>query len=380
MKINYLANIRVPSKKAHARQIIKMCEKFSLNHVDVSLIVPNFDNNFDNIYDYYGVKNIFVIKKIKSFDFFKIKFLSLRFLFYIQKIVFLFKLFFLKFDKENYIYTRDQEIAFLFKLKGYKVAYECHNYQGRKKFLLNSVDKFITTNENIKNKILQENIYKGDVLVVPNGVDVDIFNLNLSKDEAIKKLDLKIPYQDKKILVYSGRFKTKGMEKGIKEIIKSLRLIDDNNIIFVAVGGDESDLDYYNHYAKRENVLDRVFLYQYQAQSKLALFHQIADVLLMPFPKIGHYERYMTPLKMFEYMASGRMIISSDLESVRGVLNKNNCIFCKPDDVEDLANKIEFVLNEKNKDKIDLLVKQALSDVKNYTWSNRVEKILNFLY
>jgi len=79
-------------------------------------------------------------------------------------------------------------------------------------------------------------------------------------------------------------------------------------------------------------------------------------------------------------MCSGRPIIASDLPSIKEVLNENNCIFCKPDDVEDLANKIEFVLNEKNKDKIDLLVKQALSDVKNYTWSNRVEKILNFLH
>ena len=41
MKITYLANIRLPTEKAHGIQITKMCESFaSLGH-EVTLVVPD---------------------------------------------------------------------------------------------------------------------------------------------------------------------------------------------------------------------------------------------------------------------------------------------------------------------------------------------------
>ena len=34
-------------------------------------------------------------------------------------------------------------------------------------------------------------------------------------------------------------------------------------------------------------------------------------------------------MKMFEYMAAGRAIVSSDLPVIREVLNERNAVFCK---------------------------------------------------
>ena len=42
-----------------------------------------------------------------------------------------------------------------------------------------------------------------------------------------------------------------------------------------------------------------------------------------------------SPMKMFEYMAAGRAIVSADLPVIREVLNEENAVFCKPDDIDD---------------------------------------------
>ena len=96
----------------------------------------------------------------------------------------------------------------------------------------------------------------------------------------------------------------------------------------------------------------------------------------MPFPRNRHYALFMSPLKMFEYMASKRPIVASDLESVREILNDTNSILVAPDDPHDLANGLGKALS--NIENSKRITDSAFEDAKNYTWGARVEKIKKF--
>ncbi len=76
-------------------------------------------------------------------------------------------------------------------------------------------------------------------------------------------------------------------------------------------------------------------------------------------------------------MASPRPIVSSDLPSVREILNEENAILIKPNDVKSLVQGIEKAL--KNKDFSANLSRQASLDVRQYTWQKRTKKIINFI-
>jgi len=85
----------------------------------------------------------------------------------------------------------------------------------------------------------------------------------------------------------------------------------------------------------------------------------------------------MSPLKIFEYMASQRPIAASDLPSLREVLNEENSVLIEPDNPRSLAEGVKNILqNVKFADKIS---KQAYSDVQKYTWEKRAERILGFV-
>ena len=64
MKIHYLATSNIPSKTANSLQITKMCEGFSANGEDITLIVPNLICEKKTIKDYYDLNSSFKLIKI----------------------------------------------------------------------------------------------------------------------------------------------------------------------------------------------------------------------------------------------------------------------------------------------------------------------------
>ena len=60
-------------------------------------------------------------------------------------------------------------------------------------------------------------------------------------------------------------------------------------------------------------------------------------------------EKYFSPLKMFDYMASGKIIIASDLKVYKHILkNKINSILIDPDKISLWIKSIKNVSKSKN--------------------------------
>ncbi|MFA6307038.1 MAG: glycosyltransferase [Patescibacteria group bacterium] len=384
MKIIYIANSRIPTERAHGYQITKMCEQFAVAGAEVELLAPTKENSIkQDLFDFYGLERNFKFSLINLPDFLLYeKFLG-RFSMYLQWLFFTVKMFFIKIDKDSLVYTRDRGAAWVFGLRGFKTCYESHNWPIKQEklvfFLLKRVNYIVATNSFIKNEFIKKSFNQEKILVAPNGIDMDIFAVKTAKDEAIKQLNLEnlAGAKDKKILLYTGSFRTSGFEKGIIDILKALKILNDKNIVFLAVGGNDKDIEYYKNIASEFNIIEQTYFFERQTQKELALFQRASDLLLMPFPKTAYYEFFMAPLKMFEYLAAGRPIIASDLPSIKEILNDKNCLFCRPGDSEDLAEKIKQALNDPV-----LSVKlsgQAVSDAEQYGWDKRAKNILEFI-
>jgi glycosyltransferase involved in cell wall biosynthesis len=116
---------------------------------------------------------------------------------------------------------------------------------------------------------------------------------------------------------------------------------------------------------------------------RIPLYQAAADVLLMPYGRSieassgQDIAEVINPMKMFEYMASGRAIVSADLPSIREVLHDRNAVFCEPGDVGAWKMAIEsLLLDEKKRTALGM---QARRDVERFTWEARERRILNGL-
>jgi len=386
MKIIYLANARIPTEKAHGFQIMKMSEAFSLAGEEVELVLPTKKNEeFENInpFDYYQIKKVFKIKKVFAFDPdcliepFSGVYIKIQTLFFLLSL-FIYLLF--KKRKKNYFfYTRDEIILPLLSLFSKKIIWECHSLPKNVKFYKKYWQrclKIVVLTQSLKAELIRIGIRGDKIIIAPDAVDLEVFAINLNKEEARKESDLPLA---KIIIGYTGSFRTKNMDKGIIDILKALAILKSEikDILFLAVGGSQPDIDYYQQLAKQEGVSELILFLPRVEQKKLAVFQKAADILLMPFPDKVHYRYYMSPMKLFEYMASARPIVASDLPSIREVLNDNNSILVKPDNPDSLAEGIKKALQ--NSELSDKITRQAFREVGNYTWQKRGQNIINFI-
>jgi glycosyltransferase involved in cell wall biosynthesis len=107
------------------------------------------------------------------------------------------------------------------------------------------------------------------------------------------------------------------------------------------------------------------------------IFLEAADLLVLPMNKDLSYGVYSSPLKLFEYMASGTPILASDFGAIKEVLNEKNSFLFNPEDINDFIEKIKYISD--NNEKAIKIGKESLKLVKEYTWEKRAAGILSFL-
>ena len=110
------------------------------------------------------------------------------------------------------------------------------------------------------------------------------------------------------------------------------------------------------------------------------------DVLLMPYQKVvsigqlgSDTSKWMSPLKMFEYMSSQVAIVSSDLPVIREVLRANeNCLLVPPDDYFAWYEAVDKLLQDETCR--GELASAAFEEFKEkYTWKQRAKAIRSSL-
>ncbi len=361
MKIIYLANARIPTQKTHGIQIMNMSETFAdLGH-EVELVVPKRINDLEeNPFKFYGVKNNFNIKTLWSLDLTRFGFLG----FLIQSFTFgISSFFYLKKTNNDLIYGRDEFSLFFISFLKKSFVWEAHD--ARDNFLIRRIlkkaQKIITITKGLKDFYVNRDISPEKIIVSPDGVDVNQFNINISKEEAKKKTGL---HQYSKIALYSGHLYD---WKGVHILAESAKLLSDS--VFVFVGGNDKDINNFkNEYSQLKNIV----VVGRRAHNETPFYLKSADVLVLPnSSKEDISKLYTSPLKLFEYMASNVPIVASDLPSLREVLNEQNAVLVSPDNPNALAQGIESAFGR------DDLARSALRDVEKYSWDERAKSILN---
>lgn len=370
--------------------------------VALKLVVPNRKNSaeFSRIdpFAHYQVERHFETIKIPCWDFGFLKKISEKIWFKILNDSFLRAVArYLRqhAQKDDILYTRDEKLLDVFdKIKTdipIRYFYECHavpaapasgvavpNKTTFSKLKTLKLDGIITLNSVARDLFMRNGFSLESVIMAHDAVDLNFFSEPIESEKLRNELYLP---QEKKIATYLGRFQTMGMEKGIGEILKAAcLLLDEKNLHFLFIGGPLSLATEYkkqiqswgldlNHFEFRDRV----------PPTEVAKYLRSSDVLLMPFPQNPHYEINMSPLKMFEYMASGIPIVASDLAPIRDILtHEETALLCAAGDEKSLATCLKRALHDpKTCSRIAQNAKQA---AKAHTWDQRAERILDFIH
>lgn len=212
---------------------------------------------------------------------------------------------------------------------------------------------------------------EGFLVVAPNGVDLRPYAKLPGPQAARKGLGLPEAFT----VGYSGHLYA-GRGIGLTlELAKRLPAMR-----FLLVGGRPDDVAARKDQARG---LGNVQFTGFVANADLPGYQAACDVLLIPYSQQvagssgGDIAPYTNPLKMFEYLASGRPVLASDLPILREILNEENAILLPIGDVPSWAHALLAL--EESPGRRATLAKAGLLTAAEYTWRKRVQRVLRGL-
>jgi glycosyltransferase involved in cell wall biosynthesis len=150
---------------------------------------------------------------------------------------------------------------------------------------------------------------------------------------------------------------------------------------FVWVGGRPEDVEIWKG---RAAGLANVTFTGFVPNERIPLYQSAADVLLMPYQRTvatssgGNTAAICSPMKMFEYMAAGGAILSSDLPVLREVLDESMAVFCPPGEAEAWESALGGLLGDEKRRAV--LGQNARAAVVQYSWVRRAQRLLEGFY
>ena len=234
----------------------------------------------------------------------------------------------------------------------------------RRNLALKHTHALVAPTEAFREYLIKHNIYGKEILVIPWGIDLELFGRNHQKDQRIIN---KMGLENKKVIMYAGEITAL---HGVLDLVKAVEIINNkvDNVALLIVG-DGSWAPMVKEYVKK-NQIKNVFFTGRVPRKDLPRYHSIADVLVIP-----HIRRIDTdlvfPSKLLEYLASGKPIVSSNLKATSDVVG-DNAILVEPENPSAFADGIlELINNERLAKK---LAENGRKIIYNYSWEEIAKK------
>ena len=388
-RLIYLSLMRMPTEKAHGLQIVQNCEAFVQQGWQVELWATRRWNTaamrqVRDWHAHYGVEAVFPIKRLPIIDLMPLAFGHTaleRVAFYLHIASFIVLLALRSLTLRDVVwYTRDEWLAYaLSRLKpGACLVYEAHlkattaRGQQLQTQVVRRASLTVAVTPPLRDVLVgQADMPAERVLVAHDGYRVQRFADLPPRAEA--RAGLGWP-ADAFIVGWMGRLHMLDMDKGVGSLLQAVA--DQPDISVAIVGGPAEGVAALQQQWRRLGRSDHDFIAAGQVTPTQVPHCLVAcDVCVMPHPDIEQFALYTSPLKLFEYMASGCAIVASDLPAWADVVtHERDALLVPPGDATSLKEAIVRLRD-------DAVLRLRLGDMArrraeaHHTWSARAAHI-----
>ncbi len=363
LRILYLSQSRLPSNSANSVHVMHMCQ--ALAELGHTVTLCGYQGSADNCYEYYHCSPSFALVRFKVAEKTgeSLK-LALKVALWLTR------------QREfDLIYSRSAVCLAAGLLLGKPFIYEIHSaprtavHRWLERWILRS--KWLRKTVFIS-RALQDH-YRSNFNLPAKAHSMVLADAANPFKPALTELEL--PGSSPHKVGYLGHlYPGKGGETILK-IAARMPEVD-----FHLIGGRPQDIARLQDSGATANV----YFHGHVAHARTGLFLQSIDIFLAPYAArvtLAHTDadvgQWMSPLKLFEYMAAGKVIICSDLPVLREVMNDGkNCLLAEPGSINSWCEHINRVLQDPLQG--ERLTTAALGDFqRHFTWQQRARKVCN---
>jgi len=374
MRIALIAPAAVPARTANSIQAMKMAQAFTAIGHEARLYVPGVtpDLEWPAIAEHYGLRERFEVRWLPSRPALRRYDFAYRAVWEAQR------------WGADLIYTRLPQAAAYASWRGYPTVFESHDLPGGfwgprllRAFLRGrGAKRLVTISAALAADLalyFRVPAFSPFTVIASDGVDLARYADLPKPEQARRQLDLPSGFT----AGYTGHLYP---GRGVALILEIAQRLPEVN--FLLVGGEPRDVAHWEQQTHRCH-LENVRFTGFVPNAQLPRYQAACEVLLMPYQARvaassgGDIARYLSPMKMFEYLACGRAILSSDLPVLGEVLTPENAILLDPTDAAAWAATIQRL--QEDPERRAELGKRARQDAGTYSWEARAERVLEGL-
>ncbi len=379
MKVAVIAPAAIPSRTANSMQVMKMTQALNALGHTACLAVPQGKASLPDwgvLAHHYGLMQPFPIEALSARPGLRRYDYAWHALRWAQRC------------RADVMYTRLPQAAALASQLGHRIILEVHDLpQGRfgpwlfRLFLKGAgAVRLVVITRALANELQRRfgaPVGLPFTLVAPDGVDLARYADLPQPEIARQRIPALQGRTSQFIAGYTGHLYA---GRGIELIFELAARLPE--IAFLLVGGDPSTVARLSAQARARH-LDNLILTGFVPNAELPLYQAACDVLLMPYQRHvaassgGDIAAYLSPMKLFEYLACGRPILSSDLPVLQEVLTPENSLLLAADEVDAWAGALLTL--KADPQLCAHLGERARREALHHTWEARAEAILQNL-
>ncbi len=379
LRIAYVADMRMPTDRAHGVQAMRTCAALSQAGAQVTFYHPWRRQSpalrGADPFAHYALERTFTLRRLPHLDPHLLEPLPHRLLapaFIASNVLFgLTAALAIRRARPDVAYTRHLLAAWWLVRAGVPTVFEAHragtdDASSRVVRLLARLSRHpnlrlvVAISHALRDRLREAGVPLNKLTVAPDAVDVHAYAAPLTQTQARERLGL---FTQGPLVVYTGQLIS---NRGADVLARAAALMPQVSVL--VVGGTPADRERVRASAAGA---PNVRFVEQVAPDRVTVYQWAADVLSLPQTD----PRGESPMKLFEYLAAGRPMVASDLPPLREVLtHERNALLVPPGDPEALAGAVHRLLGDPALSA--RLAAQGREDVAGLTWAARAQGLL----
>lgn len=193
--------------------------------------------------------------------------------------------------------------------------------------------KVVTAVSHDLKKELEKVYHAQNVKVIPMGCDLSLFSPENRKENLFGD-------DGKKIILFVGRLAEK---KGAQYLIQAIEKLENIKLVIVGDGPEKKML-----YELAKKSKQEILFLGSKNKTELQEIYASCDVFCVPSVIAKDGDKDGLPVALIEAMASGSPVVASDVGGIgEAVINGENGYLIQPEEVEELAESLKKILDDK---------------------------------
>jgi glycosyltransferase involved in cell wall biosynthesis len=234
------------------------------------------------------------------------------------------------------------------------------------RYIPNLCDTVSVSSQRLKQECIKYKVAPDKIAMAPVGADLDLFHPNISSIRIREKYNLHGPIISYLGQLHGGQY--------AEQFIRAAKIISNQlkGITFFIIGGGYR-LEELKTLAKDMDLAKQIIFTGAISHQETPLYLAATDICVACFED-NDITQCKSPLKIAEYLASGKPIVASDVGEVKRMLGGAG-ILTLPGDSEDLACGIIKLLNDEPlRQRLAKKARQRAEEL--YNWQTTTENLL----